>query len=435
MQHETQTGDSAGAQGGGVYAGTVSPGIAAAAHRPPAGRSLFITGLGIAQICSWGTLYYSFPQVAQAMSEDLGWSKSELYGAATLGLALAGFAAYPIGTAIDRGHGRLIMTGGSLLAGLLFVLWAQVDSLPLFYIAVAGLGTMQAATLYDPAFAVVARRAGPLHARAGITAITLWGGFASTVFIPLLQLLLDALGWRATLMVLAAINILICATLNFLTIDRKRDAPPPPRAAGTVEPTPHSAVAQVIRLPAFWALAIAFTAYAAVFSGFTFHLYPLLIERGFDVATVVTAMALIGPAQVAGRIALWVLAPRAPVRLVGAVAVAVFPVTLLALELMPPFFAGVAVLALVYGAANGIMTIVRGLVVPEMLSRRSYGAVNGALAFPATIARAMAPAGMAMLWAASGSYDAVLLALLAGSLILVAGFWTATLVARPLDED
>jgi MFS family permease len=413
----------------------VSTVLPAAVHRPPAGRSLFITGLGIAQVCSWGTLYYSFPQIAQAMSDDLGWSKSELYGAATLGLALAGFAAYPIGTAIDRGHGRLIMTGGSLLAGLLFLLWAQVDSLPLFYIAVAGLGTMQAATLYDPAFAVVARRAGPLHARAGITAITLWGGFASTVFIPLLQLLLDALGWRETLLVLAAINILICATLNFLTINRTRDAPPPPRAAGTTEPTPHSAVAQVIRLPAFWALAIAFTAYAAVFSGFTFHLYPLLIERGFDVATVVTAMALIGPAQVAGRIALWVLAPRAPVRLVGAVAVAVFPVILLALELMPPFFAGVAVLALVYGAANGIMTIVRGLVVPEMLSRRSYGAVNGTLAFPATIARAMAPAGMAMLWAASGSYDAVLLALLAGSLILVAGFWTATLVARPLDED
>src|ERR1700730_2884465 len=40
-----------------------------------AGLRLFITGLGIGQICSWGSLYYSFPMIAEAMGSDLGWSK------------------------------------------------------------------------------------------------------------------------------------------------------------------------------------------------------------------------------------------------------------------------------------------------------------------------------------------------------------------------
>jgi hypothetical protein len=89
-------------------------GAAHADERPArAGGQLFITGLGIGQICSWGSLYYSFPLIAEAMRNDLGWSKPDLYGAATIGLLLSGLAAYPIGSAIDRGHGRTIMAGAS----------------------------------------------------------------------------------------------------------------------------------------------------------------------------------------------------------------------------------------------------------------------------------------------------------------------------------
>ena len=76
-----------------------------------AGTGWFISALGAAQICSWGTLFYGFPLIAEAMRSDLGWSKTELYGAATVGMLLAGLAAYPVGTAIDRGHGRTLMAG------------------------------------------------------------------------------------------------------------------------------------------------------------------------------------------------------------------------------------------------------------------------------------------------------------------------------------
>jgi len=392
-------------------------------HRPPRAASLFITGLGIGQICSWGTLYYSFPQIATAMGADLGWSKTQLYGAATLGLTFAGLAAWPVGAAVDRGHGRLVMTAGSLLAGLMFLLWSQVDGLALFYLAIAGIGALQAATLYEPAFAVVARRAGPLDARAGITALTLWGGFASTVFIPLVQLLLDHIGWRHTLIVLGAVNLILCAGLYAGVIDRRRDAPRPSIAGGKEDS--RGATARALRTPAFWGLALAFTAYAATFSAFTFHLYPLLGERGFDSATVVAAMAAIGPAQVAGRIAIWLLAPTASVRRIGSFVVLVFPLALGLLALLPPVFASAVLVALLYGAANGIMTIVRGLAVPEMITREAYGAVNGALATPSMISRALAPAGAALLWAATGGYDAVLSAMIGGSLLLVGGFWVA----------
>jgi hypothetical protein len=49
---------------------------------------------------------------------------------------------------------------------------------------------------------------------------------------------------------------------------------------------------------------------------------------------------------------------------------------------------------------------------------------------PATMARALSPLGAAALWSLSGSYDPVLLAMLAGAVVLAAGFWTAARLAR-----
>jgi MFS family permease len=386
-------------------------------------RELFIAGLGIGQIASWGTRYYSFPPIAERMGQDLGLHKPEVYGAATVGLLIASFAAYPVGVAIDRGYGRAVMALGSALAGLLLLLWSQVTSLWALYPLLAGIGVAQAMTLYEPAFAVIARRYGA-EARRGITALTLWGGFASTVFVPLIQLLLNQVDWRSTLIVLGLINLTLCAPLYLGAIDARADALPPAPTAVTSSARPltgRRAVRWACGQPAFWGVLITFTVYYATFAGLSFHLYALLLERGFDTATVVTVIAVLGSAQVAGRVAVWRIAERASVRAVGKVVVLAFPIAM-ALLLLPLTFASLLVFAALYGAANGIITIVRGVVVPEMLTREAYGAINSVLAIPGAIAKAVAPLATALLWASTGSYDSVLVAALASSALVVAGF-------------
>lgn len=391
-----------------------------------------VTALGIGQICSWGSLYYSFPLIAEAMGAELGWSKPDLYGAATLGLMLAALVAYPVGVAVDRGYGRWVMGLSSLAAGGLLLLWSQVTSLLAFYVLVGGIGALQAATLYEPAFAVVARRVGPGHSRAGITALTLWGGFASTVFIPLVQWLLNHWGWREALMALAAVNVLICASAYLLFISPARDAKPASDATPDEQRERNRlAVREALHRPVFWALLVSLTAYAAMFSAFTFHMYPLLRERGIDTASVVQAIALIGPAQVAGRVVISLFGARASMRAVGTAVVTIFPLAFGALAFLRADFLTVAAVCVVYGGANGIFTIVRGMVVPEMLSRHAYGAINGLLTVPMTLARAAAPVGAAALWAVGSSYDGVLAAIVAVAFVLAAGFWLAAWISRP----
>lgn len=417
----------------GERAGWRTAGWRAPRLAPRVARRRFIAGLGIGQIASWGTLYYSFPVIAERMGHDLGLSKPEVYAAATIGLLVASVAAYPIGAAIDRGHGRAVMALGSGLAGLLLLVWSQIASLWALYPLLAGIGLAQAMTLYEPAFAVVARRYGS-EARRGITALTLWGGFASTVFVPLIQGLLNAVDWRSTLAVLGVINLGLCVPLYLAVINAKADAQPskPAPVGRTDSPlTGQRAVRWAVHQPTFWGLMLAFTVYYASFSGLSFHLYALLLERGFDTATVVAVLVLVGPSQVAGRIAIWGIAERASVRTIGSAVVLVFPIALLLLLLLPSTVVSLVVFAVLYGAANGIMTIVRGIAVPEMLTREAYGTINSMLAIPGTIAKAIAPLGVALVWAAAGSYDAVLLAVLASSTLVVGGFWFAAAQGDP----
>ncbi len=402
----------------------------APATKVDAGIRGFVAALGIAQICSWGTLYYSFALIAEAMRVDLGWSKTEIYGAAAFGLVFAGIAAYPVGLQIDRGRGRYVMSIASLAAGFLLVMWSQMSNILVFYAIFAAIGCMQAATLYEPAFAVIARRVGAENVRQSITALTLWGGFASTVFIPLIQYLIDCLGWRGALVILGAVN-LACSGLYFLSIDPARDHPDlrhQSRKSSSLDG--RKAVAWVMRRPVFWTLLIALLAYQAMFAILTFHLYPLLLERGMDSAGVVSVLAMIGPAQVAGRFLFMVFAARASVIKIGVLVVALFPIAVAGLIWAPANASAIAMIAVLYGVANGMMTIVRGTTPPEMITRDAYGAINGAIAGPMNIVLAISPLAAASIWLATGSYDAVLIAVAASAGALCLGFWAAAAFGR-----
>lgn len=395
---------------------------AAIAPAPGPLRTRLIAGLGLSQIVSWGTLAYSFPLLAEPTMRAFGLAKADVYLLASMALAVAALAAYPVGVLVDRGHGRAVMVSGSVLAGVGLAVWAQVQAAWQLFPVFLLLGLVQAMTLYDAAFAVVARLTGA-DARRSITALTLWGGFASTVLVPATQLLIEGLGWRGALLVLGLGNVAVAALVAATLRDHAPTAPTVPTAAAA---TPAgNPLRRVAAKPAFWLLLVAFAVHTGVFSALSYHLYPLLAERGFDAATVVGAIAVIGPAQVAGRVAVSTLAGRLPIGRLGSVVVAGFPVAAVLLLLSGSHMPLVYVFAALYGAANGIMTIVRGMAVPEMLTRDAYGAVNGAMAAPATAAKAAALVFGALLWQAFGSYDALLVCAVLGGLVAAVSFWTA----------
>src|SRR5262245_15776200 len=87
---------------------------------------LMVWTMAVAQVISWGTLFYAFSLFVVPMQESLGWSRPLLHGALSLGLLSTGIVALPVGVWIDRHGGRSIMTLCSLAGGLLLLAWAQV---------------------------------------------------------------------------------------------------------------------------------------------------------------------------------------------------------------------------------------------------------------------------------------------------------------------
>ncbi|HEY4350966.1 MAG TPA: MFS transporter [Paraburkholderia sp.] len=384
--------------------------------------------LAAAQLVAWGVIYYAFSLFVVPMESTMGWSRTATNGALSAGLLVSGLASWPIGIWIDHGHGRRVMTWGVVLATAMLVLWSQAHSLVTLFVAWIGLGVAMAATLYDPLFAVITRRF-PDSFRKRITLVTLVGGFASTVFIPLTHSLVDSLGWRGALLVLAAINLAVCLPLNAVAIGRDTARMDHAGHEAATRQANAAAARRALRTPTFWALAVCFTAYYVTFAALTFHLVPLMTERSVSPAIIVATMAVIGPAQVLARV-LWLTVGRnVPSSTMGVVITTAFPASVVILMLAGKSPVLLIVFATLYGGANGMMTILRGTILQDLLWTEGYGAVSGLLSMPSNIAKGIAPISAAAIWAIGRNYVPVEWAVLLVSLVSATAFVTAMRIA------
>ncbi|MFO1157434.1 MAG: MFS transporter [Reyranellaceae bacterium] len=386
--------------------------------------------LSLGQLVSWGLVYYSFPLFLAPMTQELGWSRSAMFGALSAGLLVAGLCSITVGAWIDRGHGRKLMTGGSLLAAILLVVWSQVLSLPVFYVVWLGLGACQSVLLYEPAFAIITRVYGPRY-RQAILLMTFVGGLASTFGIPFTQFLIQHMDWRSSLDVLAAINVAV-ALVHWLFIPGPQEKPVPiaeakPPADGMRKKSP---LAAAVRVPAFWGLVVAFAGYGLAFSAMSFHLIPILDDRGVPTGVVMAIIALIGPMQVVGRVLLMVAQQHVTTIQLGAGIYFAFPISMAMLALGISDVYGLILFAIIYGVANGLLTILRGMAVPEFIGPEGYGVVSGALTMPTNIMRAAGPLLASLAWAGLGGYPPVLWGLAGIMLVAASGFAAAAMLSR-----
>ncbi len=404
-----------------------------------------ITALGIAQICSWGTLYYSFPQLAEAMMLEFSWGKSQTYGALTLGLLLSAFAGLPVGAAIDKGHGRLVMTLGSVIAGLLFIVGSQLSSLIGFYIIFASIGFLHSATLYEAAFAVITNRFNAENSKRHITNLTLWGGFASTVFIPLNEWVLQTLNWRHLMLLIGLINIFVCALIYYRLpkpmpelIEQHRcekqkklkELDQKTQEQKEQQNKPQRNLVWALAQPIFWALLICFAFFAAATTAFKFHLYPLLLEKGLAATEVVGLLAILGPAQVTGRILLRMFAEKISIMHLGILTASVLPIVFAAIAFLPIQFWLLVPFAILFGAATGTMTIIKGIAIPELLTREAYGVINGAMNIPIKTIKALSPSIAVFIWLVAGGYQGLLEVLIVFGIFAVVCFVLAVFVVK-----
>ena len=377
--------------------------------------------LAIAETIVWAAMYYAFPALLPAWERDFGWSKTELSAAFTLALVVSALLAPVAGRLIDRGHGRLIFVGGSLLGAAMLLLLSRVTEIWQFYCVWLGLGAAMSSTLYEACFAVLTRSLGD-QAKRAITLVTLAGGFAGTLAFPSADAITALADWRTTVMVFAGALLLVATPLIWLGCRALEhySGEDPPRASGRT-----AEALAILRRPVFWLITFTFTMIGLDHAMVISHLLPLLEDRGIGGEAAVLAASMIGPMQVAGRLALLagerhlstlVVAFACALAMAGAAAAA------FGTKALPGLIAAFVILQ---GAGIGITSIIRPVVVAELLGRRNFGVASGLVAVFYMSSYALGPTVAALIWGLAG-YDGVLIfgmaASAAGALTILAAW-------------
>jgi MFS family permease len=376
---------------------------------PPRARAI-AWSLAVTQTIGYGVLFYAYAVVTLPMEAELGFSRADTSGAFSLGLLLAGLAAWPIGRLVDRHGARGLLTIGSLAGGAAVAAWSYVTTLAQLYLVQAAIGLILAAVTYEVAFAVIARwfpRERRIHA---LLIVTTLAGLASTIFVPLTQALVDGVGWRAALRVLAATLWIGTVPLHAWVVRRAPDhgstaAPGAGRAEASVS------ARDAWRRGPFWWLTSAFALDRMIAVAIGAHAVPLLLERGHPPALVATVAGSIGVLQVAGRL---VFAPATRHASLALLTVATFGVRAASLGAVAwlPGLAGLIAFAGLYGLSNGAATLARAGLVAETFGPRHYGAINGSMTTAVALSQTVAPLAVGAARVATGDYQLALWALL-----------------------
>ena len=378
-----------------------------------------VAALAIGQLLAWAALYYGFSSFVLPMRDELRWGEPVLMGAFSVGLALWGAASYGVGAAIDRGHGRAVLAGGAVLAALGLFGWAAVREPWMLYAVWALLGVSMAMTLYDPAFIVLTKRY-PQRYREGITALTLVGGFASTLSFPAVAGLLPLLGWRGALVAMAVTMLVVVLPLHLWAL-RGRD---PEVVLSHDSAEADSTLGDALRQRRFWLLALAFTLYAFASAALWAHVMPALASKGLSPSEAIAVVVWIGPAQVAGRLLFASLGRGWTLRALGLAVLSSAPLAFAVFALAHSVWT-LWLFAALFGAANGLITIVRGGLIPETFGRAHVGRIGGAMSAIGLLARAAAPVAAALLLLVLGGYRELVLLFAALGVVAVVSFWLA----------
>jgi MFS family permease len=349
-------------------------------------RFTTVAALGAAQTLAWASSYYLPAMLALPMARELGTAPSTVFAAFSVALIVSAALGPFAGRMIDRFGGRPVLIASNLVfaAGLAALGWA--GSTPQMFLAWTVMGVAMGCGLYEAAFATVVRLHGQ-QARGAITGITLFAGFASTVGWPLSAALESHIGWRGTCMAWAALHLLLAVPLNACV----PKAPPAGESAGDLSKRPDSTpvLSEGDARRAAILMAYVFAVAWFVSTAMAAHLPRVLQVAGVGFALAVSLAALVGPAQVAGRVLEFTVLQRFHPLLSARLAALAHPLGAAAIGLAGA--AAAPLFVLLHGAGNGILTIAIGTLPLLLFGARGYGRRQGLLVIPARLVQAGAP--------------------------------------------
>lgn len=392
------------------------------------GHGPLLLGLAMTRIIGWGSTFYSPSVLVGALDREIGLNAEIVFGGITILLVTGALVAPAIGRVLDREGTRRSMCIGAVICALGLGVLSQAQG-PMSYLAswsVIGLG--HAMSLANTGNVTISQLMGD-RTRRVIGLMMLVTGLASSVFWPLTAVLMNAFGWRMTLLVFAAMQIVIVLPV-YASIPRYRHLPAraaKPEAASVGE---RGRVAPEARRAAFWLVALAFSASGLVSWGLPLHLISLFQEAGLTQTEAVWVATLSGPATLAARAIDATLGERLPAEKVALFGLLLGPILCLTLPFVTMTITAAAIFIVLFSAALGVISIARATLPLALFGRNGFASMLGKLTVPQNMTFAAAPLLFAVMIERLGASPTLVISAAIQAIGFAAMFALVRMVAR-----
>ncbi|EPH32604.1 MFS transporter [Acinetobacter gyllenbergii] len=342
-----------------------------------------IAVMGFTQILAWSSTFYLPAVLANLIAKDTGWSLTLVIAGLSWGFIVTGICSPKVGRFIEQFGGRKALSIGSIFFAVGLICLGLSTHLLIYYFAWTMLGIGMAFGLYDAAFSTLGRLLGK-DAKTAIVGVTLLGGLASTIGWALIVFLEGLYGWRISCFILALFHLLLGLPLHYFLLPREEQGTETHGKELNNQTTVHKEDNRLFML-----VVAILTVQSFVVATISVHLLSMLKTIGFSVSTALAIGMMIGPAQIIARLLEFSLFrnlhPSWSSRL--GVLISFFGLFFLFVDGYVLALLGAAL----YGAGNGILTIIRGTLPLALFGQEGYAIRMGLLGRPIMIALAFGP--------------------------------------------
>lgn len=376
---------------------------------------------GLVVVTAFGSWFYGYGVLLDPITRDTGWSESWLATAYGVGLFAVGLGAVAAGRAVDRVGPRPVFALGAA-GGTAGALATVAAPSPLVFVVAAVLTqcSIGAVGYYTIVHAAIAHLAPQDRTRA-ITVNTLWGAFASPVFLPLMAWMAETGGWRVAVGVgtgLAVVALAAAAVLSPRGPDRAG------QAAHAAQRPLREDLRHVLTDPVLRRLMLVALLGGMAFSVLVLYQVPAMVTAGLALGAASTLAGLRGLFQLAGRLPLPWLVRRLGSRRFFQISLVLVGLSTLLLPLSGTLAVALA-FAAVAGFAVGAYSTMESIYAAELVPTGSVGMVLGSYSLVRGVGSMVGPVAAGAVVAATGSRVPVLVA------IAVLGLVAAAVVPRP----
>jgi len=371
---------------------------------PPRG---WIVPLSMTVMVGFGVILYGFSVYATDQAAGADFSKTALSVAYGGSVFVGGLLAHPVGRLADKHGVRGIVGAGAVLGSMGLVAFSiSHQSWQVVAAWLVLIGPAQAMIYYEPAYVAI-HQWSPARDRAKtLGTITLIGGLAGIVFIPVAAWLVAVVDWRSAVQILALLLLTVGGLTSLFAL---------PRRPGDIVTQPRTdiSISSLLRDRRFRLYTFALMLILLATQGIIAHRVARFAEVGFSLTTVALWAAVASAMSLPGRWIAPILAERfgatriqAGVALIVTVSITLMVDGTTSWQMIGHFF--------LFGLSFGALIPLRAMVMGDWFSGPGYGTIMGTQWTGVVLVAAAGPVLVGVLRDATGGYQTsmVLLAVL-----------------------